>query len=147
MGRVFLVLLAFALTIAPSEMHGAQICQGCQVKKLKTTRIRDGAWQTKIALGTGVTVQDAEMIVQAVRRKTISDIDHPDAQGWPAIDAQQLTQINESEWVAIIESPPRSFVRRTGAHYFDVIERSGRIHVVGRIDRRLERVASTIVDP
>ena len=147
--RRCVLFLVSALAVAASgvELRGIQVCEGCPVKKLKTTRISDGKWQTKIVLGAGVTVQDAELIVGAVRRKTLSDIDDPAAQGWPAIDAQKLTQINQSEWIAVIEDPPWSFVRRPGAQYFDVIERSGRIHVIGRIAGRLERVASTIVDP
>jgi hypothetical protein len=111
---------------------------------LKTTPIRDGQFQVKIALGSGVRVQDAELIVRSARRSFISDIE---VNVWPAIDAQKLTQINASEWVLVIEGPPWSYVRQPGARYFDVIERSGRINMIGLSDGRRERVGSILVDP
>jgi hypothetical protein len=67
--------------------------------------------------------------------------------GLARLDVQKLTQINRSERVVVIEDRPWAYVRQPGARYFDVIERSGRIHVVGLIDGRLQRVASIIVDP
>lgn len=38
------VLLLLALTFAASDvgLRAMQVCEGCPVKKLKTTRIRDG---------------------------------------------------------------------------------------------------------
>ena len=145
-GRVVLVL---ALTLwAPGiELKATQICEGCPVKKLKTTRVRDGKWQTKIAMGAGVTIHDAELIVRAARRTTITNIDDPDAQGWPEIDANKLTQINQSDWVLVIENPPWLFVRQPDTRYFDVIDRSGRINVVGLSNGRLERVYSITIHP
>ena len=145
--RVILFALAMVFVVASAaELRGTQICEGCPVKKLKTTRLRDGKWQTNVALGAGVTVQDAELIVRAARRNIINDM-HPEGEKWPAIDAQKLTEINNSEWIVAIVDPPWSVVRQPGARYFDVVDRSGRINVVAVINGRLDRVASITVDP
>jgi len=145
--RLIFFVLAMAFAAPAAHLSAAQVCEGCPVKKLRTTRIRDGKWRRDIALGKGISVQDAELIVRSVRRSTISDKADAREKKWPAIDAETLTQINVSEWVDVITSKPWSYVRQAGARYFDVIEYSGRITVVGLIDGRLERVESITIDP
>jgi hypothetical protein len=141
----FVLAMAAAAPVAYSS--GAQIVLG-PAEKLKTTRIRDGKWRRDIALGKGITVQDAALLVRSVRSRAISDnADAKSAKEWPAIDADKLTEINASEWIDIITSTPWSYVRQAGARYFDVIEYSGRINVVGLIDGRLKRVGSIVIDP
>ena len=141
---LILVLLAIAFATADVQLTAAQVCVGCPVKKLKTTRIRDGRWHSDIALGRGVTVQDAELIVRSARRDMISDAKPSE---WRAIETEKVTQVNASEWIVVVASAPWSVVPDAGARYFDVIERSGRINVVGLKDGRLERVASITIDP
>ena len=141
----FVLAMAFFAPLA--NVSAAQVCVGCPVEKLKTTRIRDAKWHRDIALGSGITIQDAEVIVRSARRNAIGDRADAKAKDWPAVDAEKITQINTSEWVVVIASAPWLYVPQVGARYFDVIDRSGRINVVGLIEGRLERVGSILVDP
>ena len=143
-----LIFFVFAMAFFTPRAHvGAQVCVGCPVEKLKTTRIRDAKWHRDMALGKGITIRDAELIVRSARRNAISDRADAKAKGWPAIDAWKITQINASEWVVVLASEPWVYVPQVDARYFDVIDRAGRINIIGLIEGRLERVASIVIEP